>query len=443
MKTIIAAVIAALLLLAAVLLALFFLTGEEAPAPEVSVSASDSQAVRQQALTPTLALGSQVVYAGTAVREGTLTPEAVQAAAHDLTEAKGSATVPEDGTLPEFRFSQQPREVLATLIPAGTAGDPLFRGTLEELAEYVPPQEGPYTLDVWASWTGDPEGFNGLVGYRVELTYRLPEDRPIQLSVDNSDLRQGYCAVLRASGLPEGTTQVTAVTDMGFTPTFYPYKGEMIALMPAKYSSSVGEYHITITAGEESQDFVLTVTDGGFDVTVQEFAVDQSVADATVNNQEANITYEQVTRPLKNLGDPEKYWEGPFQLPISPEFKASTSTFGRIRVINGSKSQHAGIDYPAPEGAQVYAPNNGRVLFAGYLQLTGNMICIEHGFGLKSWFYHLSAVEVEEGQMVKTGDPIGKVGSTGFVTGPHLHYTMSVNNIYTNPEQYLEADPLG
>ncbi len=437
MKAVIAMLTAALLL---------FMAGcreETAPPPPSSPDPVSSQAVRQQALTPTLTLGSQVVHASVAIREEQLTQEAKEAAANTLGEARGSATVPEDGVLPGFRFSQQPDQVEASLIPAGEAGEPLFQGTLEELEGYVPPREGAYTLDIWAGWTGEPEGFNGLAGYRVELTYQLPEDRPIQLAVDNSELRQGYCAVLRASNLPEGTTQVTAVTDMGFTPTFYPYQGEMIALMPAKYSSSVGEYHITITAGEESQDFVLSVTDGGFDVTVQEFAVDQSIANATVNNQEANITYEQVTRPLKNLGDPEKYWEGAFQLPISPEYKVSTSTFGRIRVINGSKSQHAGIDYPAPEGAQVYAPNNGRVLFAGYLQLTGNMICIEHGFGLKSWFYHLSAVEVEEGQMVKTGDPIGKVGSTGFVTGPHLHYTMSVNNVYTNPEQYLEADPVG
>ena len=55
----------------------------------------------------------------------------------------------------------------------------------------------------------------------------------------------------------------------------------------------------------------------------------------------------------------------------------------------------------------------------------------------------ISEILVEAGQMVKTGDPIGKVGATGFVTGPHLHFTMSVNNVYTNPEQYLAADPLG
>ena len=262
MKAVIAMLAAALLL---------FMAGcgeETAPPPPSSPDPVSSQAVRQQALTPTLTLGSQVVHASVAIREEQLTQEAKEAAANTLGEARGSATVPEDGVLPGFRFSQQPDQVEASLIPAGEAGEPLFQGTLEELEGYVPPQEGAYTLDIWAGWTGEPEGFNGLAGYRVELTYQLPEDRPIQLAVDNSELRQGYCAVLRASNLPEGTTQVTAVTDMGFTPTFYPYQGEMIALMPAKYSSSVGEYHITITAGEESQDFVLAVTDGGFDVNV-------------------------------------------------------------------------------------------------------------------------------------------------------------------------------
>lgn len=443
MKYLVALLAALILLLAAV--ALLWLMGDDEPAADPPASPA-SQVVRQQALAPSLVLGSQTVRAGATLRDAQLDPETIQAAIRQLGEAGGSATVQEEGGLPGFRFSEEPDQVLATLIPAGLEGEPYFQGTLEELAEYTPPENGTYTLDVWAGWSGEGDAFSGVAGYRAELTYQLPQ-QPIQLTVDTTDLRQGYCAVLRASNLPEGVTQVTVDTDMGYTmgytPTFFPYKGEMVALMPARYNGSTGTYHVTIRAGEESQSFAVTVTDGGFDVTVQQFEVDQSVADSTVNNNEANETYEAVTRPIKNQSDPEKYWEGPFQLPIDPQYKVATSTFGRIRVINGSSSQHAGIDYPAPEGTPVWAPNNGRVLYAGYLQLTGNMVCIEHGFGLKSWFYHLSAVDVEAGQMVKTGDPIGKVGSTGFVTGPHLHFTMSVNNIYVNPEQYLEEDPLG
>ena len=372
------------------------------PAPEPATPSS--QQVQQQPLTPTLTLDGQPVRTGAVVR-GEASPQAIELAAAELADGGITVQVAADGGFPDFQFSQAPEETKATLTPIG----------------------------------GEEASFSGTAGDRVVLEYQLP----MALAMDATDVPQGDCLVLRASNLPEGAEEVTATTDMGFTPTFYRYQGEMVALMPAKYSANTGEYHITLTAGEVSRDFVISVTDGGFDVTVQEFSVDQGVADATVNNQEANIVYEQVTRPLKNLGDPEKYWEGAFQLPIDRQYVVSSSTFGRIRVINGAKSQHAGIDYPAPIGTQVYAPNNGRVLFAGYLQLTGNMICIEHGFGLKSWYYHLSAVDVEEGQMVKTGDPIGKVGDTGFVTGPHLHFTMSVNNVYTNPEQYLAEDILG
>jgi murein DD-endopeptidase MepM/ murein hydrolase activator NlpD len=403
-------------------------SGEAAPS-SVSVPSSE-QIVRQEALAPTLTLGGKLLSPG-------FTARGEAAAPGELSDAAGSALVKRGEALPELVFSQAPDQTTVSLLPK-EGGEPLFLGTLDQLGEFTPEKSGEYLLDLWASWDGRDGGFAGLTGYRLALTY----DLGIRLAVDRQEVPQGYCVVLRAENLPEGTETVTAVTDMGFTPTFYPYEGEQIALLPAKYSNQTGEYHITLTAGAESQDFTLSVTDGGFDVTVQQFNVDQSVADSTVNNQEANIIYEQVTRPLKNLGDPEKYWEGPFQLPIDRQYVASSSTFGRIRIINGSQSQHAGIDYPAPTGTQVYAPNNGRVLFAGYLQLTGNMICIEHGFGLKSWYYHLDAVDVEAGQMVKTGDPIGKVGATGFVTGPHLHFTMSVNNIYTNPEQYLAADPL-
>ncbi len=431
MKLFLAVLLAVVVLLAGgiVLLTGDFL-GEDAAPPPAPVSSSD-QLVRQEPLAPTLSMNGELLTPGLIAR-------GEEAAPGELSSVAGSAVIKRGETLPELVFSQAPDQTTATLSPA-EGGEPVFLGTLEQLGDFAPEKSGEYLLDLWASWDGREEGFAGLAGYRLSLTY----ERELLLEVDRQEVPQGYCVVLRAGNLPEGVEKVTATTDLGFTPTFYPYQGEQIALLPAKYSHNTGTYHLTLAAGEESRDFTLSVTDGGFDVTVQQFNVDQSVADSTVNNQEANIVYEQVTRPLKNLGDPEKYWEGPFQLPIDKQYVASSSTFGRIRVINGSKSQHAGIDYPAPTGTQVYAPNNGRVLFAGYLQLTGNMICIEHGFGLKSWYYHLDAVEVEAGQMVKTGDPIGKVGATGFVTGPHLHFTMSVNNIYTNPEQYLAADPLG
>ena len=79
------------------------------------------------------------------------------------------------------------------------------------------------------------------------------------------------------------------------------------------------------------------------------------------------------------------------------------------------------------------ASNNGRVLIADSLIETGNTVVIEHGFGLKTWYYHMNELSVKTGDWVKQGDVIGKVGSTGFSTGPHLHFAASVNSVYINP----------
>ena len=103
-----------------------------------------------------------------------------------------------------------------------------------------------------------------------------------------------------------------------------------------------------------------------------------------VDTSAANQEFLDVTNPIKKMGDPEKHWEGAFLAPLDIQPLKVSSAFGYTRIINGNTDRHGGIDFPAPEGTPVRAPNNGRVLYAGKLQLTGWTICIEHGFGLKS-----------------------------------------------------------
>ena len=100
--------------------------------------------------------------------------------------------------------------------------------------------------------------------------------------------------------------------------------------------------------------------------------------------------------------------------------------------------RHNGLDIGHDEGAPIVATNNGRVLIADFLIETGNTIIIEHGYGLKSWHYHLSELYVKTGDMVKKGDVIGTVGSTGFSTGPHLHFSFTINDVWINPITILE-----
>jgi murein DD-endopeptidase MepM/ murein hydrolase activator NlpD len=128
-------------------------------------------------------------------------------------------------------------------------------------------------------------------------------------------------------------------------------------------------------------------------------------------------------------------WSGPFVRPV-PE--ASNSAFGSRSVYNGqSRSPHGGADFASPAGTPVRSANAGRVALAGDLYFTGNTVIIDHGGGLFSFFAHLRSIAVRESDLVTTGAPIGEVGATGRVTGPHLHWAVRANNARVDPMSLL------
>jgi murein DD-endopeptidase MepM/ murein hydrolase activator NlpD len=95
---------------------------------------------------------------------------------------------------------------------------------------------------------------------------------------------------------------------------------------------------------------------------------------------------------------------------------------------------HPGLDFPAPFGRHVYAARSGRVTWAGWSAGGyGNLVSIAHGGGVRTMYAHLSAVLVTRGQRVSTGTPVGRVGSTGFATGPHLHFEVRLRGAAIDP----------
>jgi murein DD-endopeptidase MepM/ murein hydrolase activator NlpD len=110
--------------------------------------------------------------------------------------------------------------------------------------------------------------------------------------------------------------------------------------------------------------------------------------------------------------------------------------FGSQRIYNGDPgSYHSGIDIAAGEGTYYVAPADGVVTLAASSPFTleGNLLMIDHGMGLNSAFLHSSEILVHEGQQVKRGEPIGRIGSTGSATGPHLHWSMKWNDARIDP----------
>lgn len=122
----------------------------------------------------------------------------------------------------------------------------------------------------------------------------------------------------------------------------------------------------------------------------------------------------------------------------TPTAGGLTSSFGLRRILNGEpRAPHAGLDIKAPAGQVVRAPAAGVVVLTGDFFFSGRAVFLAHGEGVVSLFAHLSKVAVQQGQVLKAGDPLGRVGSTGRSTGPHLHWSLSLNNARVDPKLFL------
>lgn len=154
---------------------------------------------------------------------------------------------------------------------------------------------------------------------------------------------------------------------------------------------------------------------------------------AEVNKEEALLN------GIYSRWTPERLWHGAFSAPVTDA--EMTSEFGTRRSYNHGPvtDAHEGVDYGVQTGDPIHAAADGRVVFAGPLHVRGNTVIIDHGWGVMTGYFHQSVLHVQEGQMVRQGEVIGEAGATGFVTGPHLHFEVRVQNVNVEPLEWLNA----
>ena len=135
--------------------------------------------------------------------------------------------------------------------------------------------------------------------------------------------------------------------------------------------------------------------------------------------------------------DSSPMWTSPF---LRPRDAIVTSRFGTGRMFNGTlTSRHLGVDFRGATGAPVHAANRGVVALVGDFFLAGNVVYIDHGGGVVTGYFHLSESLVAAGDTVARGQEIGRVGSTGRVTGPHLHWSARYGTVTVNPMDLMSV----
>lgn len=244
-------------------------------------------------------------------------------------------------------------------------------------------------------------------------------------------VRQGDTIRIRVSG---GDAALAKFRDKT-VPLFRQADETLFGLMPVKVLETPGEYPLEILSEGGGRLFAETVTVEDAAFPIQNIRATKQMKSLTPMPGER-----EAIAKLRNTVSPRRYWQEPF---LKPTPQCQNSPFGVQRYHNGQPSGnfHSGIDLRSPLGTPVRAAADGVVRISKMFRLHGGTIGIDHGQGVATLYIHLSEVKVPEGKRVRRGEIVGLVGSTGFSTGPHLHWAVYVHGLPVNPVQWLAKEP--
>lgn len=218
------------------------------------------------------------------------------------------------------------------------------------------------------------------------------------------------------------------------------FLGNKYKLFPANES---GAYHclLPVPVVHKPGPAIIKVGTLCTSVTVVDahYPVQRLTLPKSKNNFDMAVGEKEAVEGAKATLSPERHWQGNFQLPSKARISAG---FGLRRIVNGKLLDdyfHSGLDFAGYQGSPIVACAPGKVVLArGGFKLHGNTVAIDHGQGVVSFYIHMQKLMVKEGDKVAAGKQIGTVGQTGRANGPHLHFSIYVNQVAANPGQWFK-----
>ncbi len=306
----------------------------------------------------------------------------------------------------------------------------LFEGSPENLSGFKVDRNDTLTFAVNATWP-QTEGCDYYGNAQYNFSAKVTA--PAAFSLGEKTIEVGTLVVV--SGL--NVTDPSKVTfksepEIGCTPQFFADGDYVRALVPIAANLTGGTYKFTVSYGLTTQTLELTVSSKTFANSYAYSELPKAVIEANYSKDDI-AEYRQLVNDISSQSESIKYFKDKF-LNYEDNNIGIAVGFGKIMLMNYADNfQHEGVDYMFAQGAEIPAMNSGKVVYVGSCDILGKFVVVDHGWGLKSWYAHMSETSVGVGDTVTKGQTLGKVGKTGFIPTNRLHVSITVAGIPVSP----------